>query len=85
MFRQKKLNRFLYRNVRAMSLYNTVPTHRGIIFPIQYTLPKAVRFGTQNLKVAKGRIFPVLGTLYFSVLYRDIARTFLYRNLFSFF
>ena len=29
MFRQKKLNRFLYRNVRAMSLYNTEPTHRG--------------------------------------------------------
>ena len=29
MFRQKKLNRFLYRNVRAMSLYNTESTHRG--------------------------------------------------------
>ena len=31
MFRQKKLNRFLYRNVRAMSLYNTVPTHMGTL------------------------------------------------------
>ena len=31
MFRQKKLNRFLYRNVRAMSLYNTGPTHRGTL------------------------------------------------------
>ena len=29
MFRQKKLNRFLYRNVRAMSLCNTESTHRN--------------------------------------------------------
>ena len=31
MFRQKKLNRFLYRNVRAMSLYSTAPTHMGTL------------------------------------------------------
>ena len=36
---------------------------------VQYSIPpKALRFGTQNLKVAKGLIFPVLGTLFFSVL-----------------
>ena len=30
-----------------------------------YPCPKVLRFGTQNLKVPKGLIFPVLGTLYF--------------------
>ena len=61
MFRQKKLNRFLYRNVRAMSLYSTEPTHRGVL---------------KNFKVTL-----CVGC----VLYRDIARTFLYGILFSFF
>ena len=32
MFRQKKLNRFLYRNVRTMSLYDTGPTHQELSF-----------------------------------------------------
>ena len=59
MFRQKKLNRFLYRNVRAMSLYNTGPTHRGTLknFKVptqQYSAHTQGNF-VENLKVSTHR------------------------------
>ena len=38
MFRQKKLNRFLYRNVRAMSLYKTISSSTGVFLKISSTV-----------------------------------------------